>query len=329
MAMPQAVQLQVEQAEALQAAMYPVEQPPVASTDTVVPAEPVAEIPSNVVELPKPAEPVIPAEPKPEASEDAAYWKQRFSTLQGKFNAEVPLLHQQLREQGGQLSQLMAKLDEKAKPEEPADDLATSKFAEEYNPEMAAGVRAIATEVVRGVIAQEMAKFRQELGAVQERVGQVGERVELTESERFWAGVMSLVPDWKAVDANPNWVAWLDTKPKFARQTYRVLATDAIQAGDAEAIKNLVAEWRGPHVPAADPAVTAPQADPAQAELQRQVAPSTSRASAPTPPTGRIWTGAEYTAAMDVRNLQRYGKAEADRMEADANLAHAEGRIRW
>lgn len=328
MAIPQAIQQQIEQAEALQAEVYPVEVAPVQAAEPVTPAEPVAEPPSNVVELPRQAEPVQQAEPKPEASEDAAYWKQRFSTLQGKFNAEVPLLHQQLKEQGSQLHQLMEKLTEKDKPAELQEELVTSKDTEDYGADLIDMTRRVATEVVRKVITQEMAKFRQELGAVQDQVGQVGEQVAMTASDRFWAGVMTLVPDWKAVDTNPQWVAWLDTKPKFARRTYRELATEAIESGDAETIANLVEVWRGPQQAAPTP-IPVPQVSQAQAELQRQVAPSTSRASSSTPAPGRIWSGAEYTEAMDVRNPKRYGQAKADQMEAEANLAHAEGRVRW
>ncbi|MGB5047582.1 MAG: hypothetical protein WBO46_01495 [Caldilineaceae bacterium] len=321
MAMPQAVAQQIEAAEALQQQLYPQEgSEPAPEAAPPAPAEPEAEPASNVVPLPQAAEPAPQAEaPKQEQRDEAAYWKQRFDTVQGILNAEMPKLHLQLKEQSQTLKQL-----QEAKPSpEPQSEPASSKDVEDFGADLVDMTRRVAADVVRGAIAQEVAKLRQEFGAMQEQVGQVSEQVAMSASDRFWAGVMSLVPDWKAVDADPQWVAFLDTTPEFAEDTYRELATKAIQKGDAAKIAKLVELWRGPQ--RADPA---PQPS-AQAELQRQVAPSTSRASSSTPPAGKVWTGAEYKAAMDVRNVQRYGQKEADRMEAEANLAQAERRVRW
>ena len=134
---------------------------------------------------------------------------------------------------------------------------------------------------------------------------------------------MTLVPEWKQIDSDPAWIEWLDTTPEFAEDTYRELASKAISKGDARKIANLVAKWRGPQV--------APVSQPsdARAELQRQVTPSSTKASAPPPQGGKIWTRAEYEAAMDVRNVQKFGQKESDRLEAEANAAVADGRVRW
>lgn len=336
MAVPQAVQTQIDQAEALQSQVYAPEAPET-PTDPVVVESPAPEAaaPSNVVPLPKPAEPVTQAEtPKPESAEDVAYWKQRFSTLQGKYNAEVPLLYQQLKDQGAQLAQLTERLDKREEtPPEPVAEQVTSKDVEDFGADLIDLIRRVSAEgigkAVAQATAQAMADLRKEIGAVQTEVGQVTEKVAESAADKFWASVMSLVPDWKAVDANPQWVAWLDTKPKFSLRTYRELAGDAIVAGNAAAIAELVATWRGPQAAPEIPSPAPSQQDLAQAELQRQVAPSSSRASNPAPQQGRIWSRQEYEAAMDVRNVQRLGQKEANRLEAEANQAQAEGRVRW
>jgi hypothetical protein len=269
----------------------------------------------------------VPVEtPKPvEATDAEKYWKQKFDSLQGKFNAEVPNLYQKLKEQDIALAKLQEQAN--ARDEVPSTDDAArnSKDVEDYGADLVDMVTRKAESIARNAVAQEIAKLRNEFGAVREQVGQVSNQVYQSEADKFWAGVMNLVPDWKQIDADPNWIAWLDTSPEFAEDTYRELASKAIAKGDAQKIANLVAKWRGPQAPSPTPA----QPSVAQAELRRQVAPSTARASDAPPQGGKIWTLADYEAAMDVRNVSRLGKKESDRLEAEANLAVAEGRVRW
>ena len=68
----------------------------------------------------------------------------------------------------------------------------------------------------------------------------------------------------------------------------------------------------------------------AKPNLNAQVAPSSSRASAPNPGAGkRTWTSAEYAAALDHRNLHRMSREEYDAQIAEAELALAEGRVQF
>ena len=319
--------------------MYPVkgqasegEIPPEQPAEPEVPAEPAI---SNVVELPKPAEPVVVAEtPKPpaEPAEDLTYWKKRFETVQGKLNSEMPQLYQQLREQSQQIQALVSQLQErKAEPTpEPQSSLVTPKDVEDYGADLVDFNRRVALDTTRSELANLEARLRKEFGVVQDQVSQVSNQVYQSEYDKFWGGVMNLVPDWKQIDQDPNWVAFLDTTPEFAEDTYRELAGKAIAKGDAQKIAKLVSVWRGPQqsAPLPTPAPAPAQPD-MQAELQRQIAPSTSRASAPPQPAGKIWSGADYEAAYDVRNVARFGEKEANRLISEADRAVAEGRVRW
>ncbi len=325
MALPAVVQQQIDQAEALQAELYP-ESP--ASEE--VSAQPVSEeTQSNVVQLPRTAEPSQPVEtPKPVSQEeDPAYWRKRFETVQGKLNSEMPALYAQLKEQNQQIQHLSEQLNAReAEPSRKADTAEIDlKDAEDYGSDLIDMVNRKAEAIVAKEIAKAMAELRKDVGSVREHVGQVSDQVAQTSAEKFWTGVMNLVPDWKAVDSDPAWIDWLDTTPEFAEDTYRTLAAKAIQRGDAQKIANLVARWRGPNqtqqAPARSPAV--------QSELQRQVTPSTQRSSTPPPQGGKVWSVEEYKAAMDVRNVQKFGQKEADRLEAEANQAVADGRVRW
>lgn len=324
MALPQAIQQQVDEAEALQQQVY--EPEAAAPQEDTPPVEPA--VVSNVVEMPSRAEPPTAETQKadPRAS-DPEYWKNRFSTLQGKFNAEVPQLYQQLKEQGQQIEALTKQIQERqSKPEVQPQSVVTEKDVDDYGQDLIDLIRRVSQDAADKVVSRASSELVERFGAVQEQVGQVTHRVEQTSAERFWDSVKRAVPDWAAVDNDPEWRDWLDTTPRFSKRTYRQLATEAIAEGDVQAIAELVATWRGvaPAAPASAP-VPSPQA-----ELQRQVTPSSSRSNTPPPQqSGKIWTRQEYEAAMDVRNVQRLGQKEADRLEADATRAVAEGRVRW
>lgn len=332
MALPKQVQRQIEEAEALQQQLYPTEPQATEPAQEVAPpavepeSEPAAieEAPSNVVELAQPAKPEPqPAEQPRSREDDPAYWRQRFKSVQGIVDVEMPRLHAQLKEQSAQIQQLIKQLEGRGNTPEPAgNDLVTSKDAEDFGEDLIDMVKRCATQIVRAEIDRVSGELRKEL---KDSVAPVADRVMQSETDRFWNAVRAQVADWDVVNNDPSWFEFLDSTPEFSPVSYRVLAQEAIDRGEPLKIASMVNHWRKLTAP-----VQAPTHAPApKPELQRQVTPSSSRASAPPAPAGKIWTREDYEAAMDVRNINRLGQVEADRLVTEANLAVAEGRVRW
>lgn len=328
MALPAVVQKAAEEADALQQQLYSESTEP-ASAEPPVVAESPAEPPSNVIELPQ-AEPAKPVETPKAKQDDAAYWKQRFDTVQGVLSVETSKLRSQLEEQNQQMQQLLAQLQEKQTTAEPEQSLVTDKDSEDFGADLVDMARRVTRDEINKsvskLVQQEIARLREEFGAVQQQVGHVAERVGQSEADKFWSKVKTMVPDWDVVDADPSWIQWLDSTPEWAEDTYRELASKAISKGDAAKVAKLVDLWRGPMQAPAPAPTAAPAVNP---ELQRQVQPSSSKASSSPMPAGKIWSKGDYEAAYDVRNVRRFGQAEADRLIAEADLAVAEGRVRW
>lgn len=334
MALPQAVQTQIEDAERIQAQVYEgPATPPVEVQPAPQPPVEVVPVPSNVVELPPIATPAPVAVPPVEPTETLDYWKDRFKTVQGKLDTEMPRLYQQLREQSGQISQLIAELKAKESAPAPAapveqQKLVTQKDIDDYGQEMIEAMRRVAREEATPILAAERTAMDAKLSTVETRVGEVSTQVAQSEEAKFWGSVTQIVPDWTQVDANPAWISWLDTAPDFSEYTYRQLATQAIQKGNAQKVAKLVDTWKrdtgqvAPAVPAT-PTVTA-----VQQELSRQVAPSTVRAPS-VPVAEKLMSRQEYETMYDVRNVMRFGHARATEMIAEADRAVAEGRVRW
>lgn len=331
MALPQAIQRQEAEAEAIRAAAYgPAEEAPTSPVETPAAPAPVPQ-PAPVAPPPAPAPSPQPAAPVqavpqppagPQILEDAAYWKQRFETVAGKFDAEVPRLHQQLREQSEQLRALSTQLEQSRTPEpaQPGQPVA-QQDVENFGEDLVDFVRRIAQEAA----AAERARVEQRFGAVVQQVEQVQGHVAKTENEKFWSQVIGMVPDWLAIDSSPSWIQWLDTSPDYTESTYRELASQAIAKGKPEKVAKLVDTWKA--ATGYGQQQSQPQAPP-QPSLSSQVAPSTVRSGA-APVARKVLSRADYEAMYDVRNVQRYGDKEAARLIAEADAAVAEGRVQW
>ena len=134
------------------------------------------------------------------------------------------------------------------------------------------------------------------------------------------------MPDWEDVNGNQQFLEWLgvtDEMTGVARQAYLDDAANRMDLPRVVAIFNAFKQTVAP----------APQAQPQnqsrKQELERQVAPSKSKASAPTETGKRIWTKAEFERAMDPRYTKHMSADEAAKLEAELDLAVAEGRVQF
>lgn len=315
--LPPAIQAQVAQAEALHAQVY-TPAAPEGNTDEGAPP----------TTAPEPAEQptVVPAQQPPQ---DEGY-KARFDVLQGKYNAEVPRLHQanrELQQQLQQVAQQLAELNHRPEPEakpEPQKKLVTDKDVETFGEDMLDVVRRTFHQEAQALLPQIIAQLRGEFQPAMAQVDQVAQRQALSEEERFWSAIRTAVPDWDTVDAAPQWIAFLDTTPPGSLKTYRELAGEAIGQFQVAPVVSLVELWKtqSGQVQAAQKQASRQQ------ELQRQIAPTTTKASS-APAGEKVWTRADYEYAYDPRRV-RDTKADALlALQAEADRAVAEGRVRW
>lgn len=307
--------------------------PPADAPDT--PAQTTAdEIVASNDAAPSPAHEQKPGDDK--ATEDYA---QKYKTLQGMYNAEVPRLHQQNREMSQriqQMEQLLASLSSQSAPAQPEPvaqptKLVSDKEVEEYGESI---------DVMRKV-------SREEMGAVMSRLSQlegmlkqlqtnvvpqvqaVAQKQAVSAEQQFWADLTSAVPNWREVNDVPTFQSWLlETDPLtgITRQTY---LEDAQRALDARRVSAFFRTW----LESTGQAVAQPQGSaPASSnpELEKQVAPGRAR-SAGTPQTskGRVYTPEDIKKFFnDVRSGKYKGREqERARIERDIFAAQREDRI--
>ena len=317
MALPKQVQAQIAEIEAYEKALEAQQEPQSGELDTET--EVVAEVEAS----PEPEE-AKPADTSPTDVEEETF-KQKYNTLMGKYSAEVPRLHEQVREMTEATKRLQTELKElKVEPTKPKEkvSLVTDADRAEFGEELLDVQRRVAQEVSQeyeGRLEQQDAvikELREELAKTGSQIGEVG----------FSQRLAQLVPDFAEIDKDESWFAWLDEHDPMLRGPRRVQAQQAFDSGDVEAIAHYVSMWKE--------TLAAPEeAKPNQAELEKQVAPNRSANSVRTQSTNqnsKIYSPRDADRAWNkVRTLNTRGQyAEAEKLEADLTAAYMEGRVR-
>lgn len=283
---------------------------------------------------PSPAHEQKPGDDK--ATEDYA---QKYKTLQGMYNAEVPRLHQQNREMTQRIQhmeQLLASLSSQSAPAQPEavaqpTKLVTDKDVEEYG-ESIDMMRKVSREELGSVmsrLAQLETTLRQLQTNVVPQVQAVAQKQAVSAEQQFWADLTSTVPNWREVNDVPAFQSWLlETDPLtgITRQTY---LEDAQRALDARRVSAFFRTW----LESTGQAVAQPQGSAStssNSQLEKQVTPGRAR-NAGTPQTnkGKVYTPADITKFFnDVRSGKYKGREqERDRIERDIFAAQREDRI--
>lgn len=317
MALPKQVEAQLRELEALEKQLNDAQNP--APADPAPnPAEPPQD-PQPAPAEPKPVEPT-PTPTEPVVAEEK--WEQKYKTLKGMYDAEVPRLHADLRDLKAQVDALRKAAE--TKPVEPAKPAVAEKLVTDADVE-AFGSDLI--EVQRKVAREVAAEFRGELDAMRAENEKLREQLTNTGTQvseaSFEQRLYRMVPDFEAVNADPKWIAWLNEVDPLLRAPRATVAQQAFNRGDAEGVAHYVAMFKKSVAP------VEPTADKTT-ELELQIQPNRSATS--TPPAsqkGKIYTNADiekmFRKATDLGVKGRV--EEAKKLEAEIDAAFMEGRV--
>jgi hypothetical protein len=261
---------------------------------------------------------------------------QKYRTLQGMYNAEVPRLHSQNREMQNrlqQMEQLLASMSAQQTSQATApitvQEVVTAQDREEYGESIEV-MRRAALEVI-SPITQRITHLERLLGQIQgsvvPQVQAITNRQAMSAEQQFWTDLTTFVPDWRSINNNPDFQSWLleyDPLTGISRQT---ILEDAQRNLEVNRVGNFFKSWL---------AITG-QANVAQntqassvSELERQVSPGKSRSTGT--PAGNA--PIQYTTKevekfyTDIRQGKFKGRdAERAKIERDIFAATRENRI--
>ena len=331
MALPKAVQQQLEEADRI-AAELGGEKTGEGSSETNPnnqQSDPPVE-PQVPPQDPPPSDPspdnTVSQETKPtEVPEEK--WSHKYHTLKGMYDAEVPRLHSKLREMEAQVQQLIADkaaIEATKAAEVPkVNSLITDEDKEAFGPDLIDLIERATEAKVANLRATE-ADLKSQIKELQGQLGNVSERQVISDKDRFLAGLGQQVSDWEALNVNPGFLEWLQQIDPVYGIPKQVALNNAYEALDVTRVANIFKAYKSTLTP--PPA--APKSN--QAELQRQVAPTRTRTtSQPNDTMNRpVFSNQDIEKFYSDWRRGYYTDEEAASMEQQIHAAIAEGRVR-
>lgn len=267
-------------------------------------------------------------------------FEQKYRTLQGMYNAEVPRLRQQLKQaedrvQG--LEKLLATMQ--SMPMQANPDTMTQAQYEKLLSEQDVADYGESIDVMRKVSREEYLPFIQKIAelegtiknlqtSVVPQVNNLATQQAQSREQAFWSQLSSSVPNWQQINNDADFQTWLLEQDPLTGVTRQSALEQAQRSLDVGRVVRFFEVWS--NLNGGGNVAQNTRNGSVNAELQRQIAPGKGRSSkAPTGAEGKIYSPDDIKSFFDdVRKGKFRGReAERDRIERDIFAAQRDGRI--
>jgi len=270
-------------------------------------------------------------------------WKQKYSVLKGKYDAEVPRLSSDLRDANRRIQSLEDKIaeiaSEKTAPkEEPTRSDFTPEEIADYGEDLLDVIGRKARQIVEAEYKPQIANLESTVATLKSQLGETGQRVGKFEQNEVFAQLDASVENWRKINVDPEFHEWLDQVDPFSGETRKGLLLRAFDRKNAHQVKAFFERYIEENA-----AVSPTPTDPSPSgqggkqgstlDLNDYVAPGQPKGGSGTagaPKDKRMWTSAEVGKFYSDVQKGRYKSRPEDkiRIEADIVAATREGRIR-
>lgn len=301
-----------------------------AETETEVPVEETTSTPSDSVE-----EQATKSDADEHSTSDSKQnkdeWEQKYKTLQGMYNTDVPRLNSVNRDLSSRVEQLESLLgtinnQQEAPAQAPVEKLITEDDVKEYGDSIDV-MRRAAKEEVAGELARvrELEAEIEKLKNVVPQVQQVQRQQKSSSEQQFWNTLNREVPNWNEINSSQDFQSWLlqiDPLTGMTRQTY---LEDAQRKLDSKRVATFFSTYEQ----ATGNANDARETRSSNSELVKQVAPGRGRSTKPVAGEGKTYSRADITKFFEDVRFGKYKGREDERAkkERDIFAAQQEGRI--
>jgi hypothetical protein len=327
MALPRAIQEQADAADAVMAQFAQTGNPAV-DPET---GEPIQTAPPAPQAPPKPEAAVTPPAPAPQEPSEPK-WEQKYHTLKGMFDAEVPRLNDAVRQLQQQLNAIAAE-NQQLKTAAPAPapaaptPLVTDQDRESFGADLVGLIERATTQAttqVRTELGGEIQRLKAENTQLKSQVGSVSQQTAANTHDSFIERLGQRVPNLATVNVDPGFLSWLQQVDPIYGIPRQMALDNAASKFDVIRAAAIFDAYLATVTPPAPNVSNTPPAN----ELERQVTPPRSRNTPPPPQeVKRAWTSAGINQFYaDVRRGV-YTEEQAAQLEAEIYAAAAEGRV--
>jgi TolA-binding protein len=330
MALPAAIKKQVAEANRLHKSTY---QPEGDDPEAGLQGAPEPEVVEPEGTQPEPKQ-----ETRAPAQDDDDKWETRYRVLQGKYNAEVPVLQRQNRDLADridQMEQLLTTMRSAPQAAQPAQNTGASLVSDEeiadYGPEFMDMVGRMARQVNQ----DQISKLNETIAQLQNQLQNVGGKVQKTEQESIYGQLDKNVENWREINRDPQFLEWLATRDPFSGLVRRDMLQEAFKRADAPRVIAFFNGFLREHAAVTEGDRSGPgkkKPDTGNG-LDKLVAPGRQRTGSVNQ-TGardgkRTWTEAEITQfyAEKRRGAYKGNEKLMQQLESDIFAAQRDGRI--
>jgi hypothetical protein len=243
--------------------------------------------------------------------ETLEYWKNRFLTLQGKYNNEVPRLFERIRQLESQPAQL-----QKQESEEDVDVSEVVKLKpedfEDYGDEFIALVNAV----------NQLEKRNKQLESLAQGFTTQSQESNLN---TFKARMTEIVPDWQNINNSPDFITWLQELDGYSGMTRHQAMLKSFNQFDAETVGKIFNQYKE------DSQIPVKKNKKPKQSIEAEVQPNsikTEKVVNQPKAKGKIWKRSDIAKFYRRKSENKIDPKTAAKIEKDIFLANQEGRIR-
>jgi len=340
-AVPRQVKQAADQAEQQLQEMYKVKPEPIQDLN----ADPVAELQPAAADTQFQAAPAADEHPEPEqaAAEpapDDSGWEQKYKTLQGMYNKEVPVLRRQLSQMEADMEamrRLLAQMHANQvstppQPSQPTPAAAKRRVTEadvtDYGEDLIDVVQRASLDALDPYVSKLEAKLAQ----FENMMGGVAQQTQLSARQQLFDKLGQAVPQWEDINRSGEFIGWLDEADPYVGVRRQDLLTQAFERND---VARVIAFFKGflrDTGAASEPEQRTPTPAAGRADLRTMVSPGKTRSSTTTPSKSneRIWSQRDIASFYSdvLQGKYRDNVAKKEQIEREIIAAVNEGRVR-
>jgi hypothetical protein len=291
------------------------------AADSPAPAEPPAPEPGVQAQpVPSPAPAPAPAPAVDPRDTDPAYWKQRFQVTEGMFRrqrdqhaTELAARDARIVELEGEVARLKSAQHSDAGPALNVSEFLTPEQIDQLGEDQSRAIVATALKAAQREVRDTVNK---ELAPLREREKLSSQDEARRKRAAFDDGLTDAVPEWREIDQNPLWLAWLTHEDEATGMVRQALIDSASKILNPKPIIRLLNEFLAKQDAARVP--TAPPAVPADTGGAGSGGP-------PAPPAEKLLTRAEVREHYKLRALGKIKDDEARKFDARLKAMEAAG----
>lgn len=245
--------------------------------------------------------------------------KHQLSVLQGKYRAEVPRVHQLMKQQTEKMQSRIEDLERQLSEKNARKDYFSS-VAEEFGDETAQKLQSS----VAGMLEDRIPASQQTIQSEQ-NIDEI-----MRSKEQYVIDLVGGHDAFHKIDTDPGFNAWLDEFDPRTGVQRRQSMIATFQGGQLSDTADVYLEWAKKQ---AQPAPKSSQDNTNRSLLEEQVQPGSVQNTQNTGTLKKTYTSSEYKSIMtDLARNQKYRRTEEGRKQAAAirnelNAALSEGRI--